>query len=168
MKRWNDAVQHFEAAMAMNARMGARPWLAHTKHDYARMLLARDEPGDARRAEELLDEAGAIYRELGMSTYAAVTGMRMRGLEPPPGSWTGGGHDSRPADPPLVRRTLPRYSRAKHHRAVWEAGRRDWQAADEAQTVTRCALCPWRFEGTAEAGGHALAEHRADAHATSP
>jgi hypothetical protein len=24
--------------------MGARPWLAHTQHDYARMLLARGRP----------------------------------------------------------------------------------------------------------------------------
>ena len=35
----------------MNARMGARPWLARTQDDFARMLLARGGPGDrARRA----------------------------------------------------------------------------------------------------------------------
>src|SRR5206468_12565927 len=40
MERWEDAAQHFEAALAMNTRMGARPWLAHTQHQYAVMLLA--------------------------------------------------------------------------------------------------------------------------------
>ena len=51
--------------------MGARPWLAHTQHDYARMLLARDAPGDRERAELLLSEALATYRELGMPKASA-------------------------------------------------------------------------------------------------
>ena len=46
MGRWDEAAQHFEDALAMNARMGARPWLAHTQHEYATMLLARNQPGD--------------------------------------------------------------------------------------------------------------------------
>jgi len=48
---------HFEDALEMNARMGARPWLAHTQRDYARMLLARDGSGDRERAYALLDHA---------------------------------------------------------------------------------------------------------------
>ena len=56
----------------MNARMGARPWLAHTQHDYARMLLARDQPGDAERALELLAEAVSTYHSLGMDSWAAA------------------------------------------------------------------------------------------------
>jgi hypothetical protein len=31
MSHWEDAQRHFEDALAMNARMGARPWLAHTQ-----------------------------------------------------------------------------------------------------------------------------------------
>ena len=50
MERWEDAAQHFEDALAMNARMGARPWLAHTQHQYAVMLLARNQPGDRAKA----------------------------------------------------------------------------------------------------------------------
>jgi hypothetical protein len=50
----------------MNARMGARPWLAHTQHDFARMLLARDEPGDRERALALIRTALQTYRELAM------------------------------------------------------------------------------------------------------
>ena len=71
MGHWNEAAQHFEDALAMNERMGARPWLAHTQHDYARTLLARDEPGDRERAQELLHQALATYRELGIEPSAA-------------------------------------------------------------------------------------------------
>jgi tetratricopeptide (TPR) repeat protein len=70
MSLWEEAVAHFERALTMNAAMGARPWVAHTLDDYARMLLARDEPGDRERAHELIAQAGASYRELGMPTWA--------------------------------------------------------------------------------------------------
>ena len=51
--RWEDAVRHFEAALDANARMDARPWLARTRHDYARMLRARRGPRDIAHAESL-------------------------------------------------------------------------------------------------------------------
>ena len=66
MRRWETAGRHFEDALSMNAAMGVRPWLAYTESDYARMLLARDGPGDRERAEGLLANARATYRELGM------------------------------------------------------------------------------------------------------
>jgi DNA-binding NarL/FixJ family response regulator len=68
MSRWRAAAQHFEDALAMNARMGARPWLAHTQHEYAQMLLARNQTGDHEQAEALLDQALMTARELGMHT----------------------------------------------------------------------------------------------------
>jgi hypothetical protein len=71
MKRWDDAELHFEQALEANARMGARPWLARTQLDFARMLLARDETGDRERAQELRDKAVATYRDLGMDGYTA-------------------------------------------------------------------------------------------------
>jgi len=52
--------------LAMNARMGAKPWLAHTQFQYARMLVARPVHGDAERARILLDHARTIARQLGM------------------------------------------------------------------------------------------------------
>jgi class 3 adenylate cyclase/DNA-binding CsgD family transcriptional regulator/tetratricopeptide (TPR) repeat protein len=66
MERWEEAVQHFEDALAMNARMGARPWLAHTQHQYAVMLLTRHQPGDRDRAMSLFHEALTTVRALGM------------------------------------------------------------------------------------------------------
>jgi hypothetical protein len=68
---WEAAQLHFEDALAANARMGARPWLAHTKYDYARMLHARNGRGDRERAQALLDATRETYRQLGMETYAA-------------------------------------------------------------------------------------------------
>jgi len=78
LARWDDAARHFEHALAMNHRMGARPWLAHAQTDYARMLLARPSTGDQERVEELLAAAVSTYRELGMEAYAA----RASELEP--------------------------------------------------------------------------------------
>ena len=69
--RWNDAARHFDDALEMNERMGARPWLAHTQEDYARMLLARNAPGDNERSRKLLELAFATYDELGMHNYTA-------------------------------------------------------------------------------------------------
>ena len=70
-RRWDEAGVHFEDAVAMNARMGARPWLAHTQHDYARMLLARARTHDRESARDRLDQALVTYRELGMETPTA-------------------------------------------------------------------------------------------------
>ena len=67
----DDAEEHFEHALAMNENMGFQPWLAHTRHDYARMLRARRAAGDDARAKQLLEQAVETYRELGMATYAA-------------------------------------------------------------------------------------------------
>jgi DNA-binding CsgD family transcriptional regulator len=66
LSRWEDAQRHFEQALAMNARMGAKPWLAHTQYQYARMLLARARPDDRERAVALLGQALNISRQLGM------------------------------------------------------------------------------------------------------
>jgi DNA-binding SARP family transcriptional activator/tetratricopeptide (TPR) repeat protein len=71
LARWDDAERHFEQALAMNERMGLRPWLAHTQRDYGHMLLARDDPADAERAHGLIAAAQSAYRELGMHGYAS-------------------------------------------------------------------------------------------------
>jgi tetratricopeptide (TPR) repeat protein len=66
LERWDEAAQHFEGALAMNTRMEAWPWLAHTQYQYATMLLARDQSGDGEKARELLTAALLTSRELGM------------------------------------------------------------------------------------------------------
>jgi hypothetical protein len=71
-RHWDAAEHHFNNAATMNARMGARPWLAHTQTDFARMFLRRNGPGDRERAHHMADLAVATYCELGMDTYAAT------------------------------------------------------------------------------------------------
>ena len=66
MARWEDAQGHFEYALEMNSRMGAKPWLAHTQQQYATMLLDRGQTEDRANALSLLDQALAIATELGM------------------------------------------------------------------------------------------------------
>jgi DNA-binding SARP family transcriptional activator len=66
--RYDDAQRHFETAIEIERRMGGRPWLAHAHHDLAATFLAR---GDRERAEGQRDAALALYRELGMETWAA-------------------------------------------------------------------------------------------------
>jgi hypothetical protein len=65
--RWEEAERHFDAALEMETRMGARPALARTAHQYARMLLAQDRSGDRRRALELLAQAAETASGLSMS-----------------------------------------------------------------------------------------------------
>jgi predicted ATPase/DNA-binding SARP family transcriptional activator len=64
LAREDEAEAHLTAALELNERMGARPWVAHTQHDLARLLLAR---GDTPRARELLNRSAETCRELGMT-----------------------------------------------------------------------------------------------------
>jgi tetratricopeptide (TPR) repeat protein len=70
MGRGGEAARHFDAAIAMNERMGARPWLAYTQQDYARLLAG----SDPERAAELLAQARTTYTELRMREPGAATG----------------------------------------------------------------------------------------------
>jgi DNA-binding SARP family transcriptional activator/tetratricopeptide (TPR) repeat protein len=66
MGHWTAAEGHFEDALAMNIRMGARPYLAHTQYQYAAMLLAQGKAKNRKKAKALLDEAMKTAQELGM------------------------------------------------------------------------------------------------------
>jgi tetratricopeptide (TPR) repeat protein len=70
MQRWEAAERHFAAAIALNTKIGARPWLARTQMAYAHMLLARNGPRDADLARTLLGQALDVARELGMTVVA--------------------------------------------------------------------------------------------------
>ncbi|HUP18305.1 MAG TPA: AAA family ATPase [Acidimicrobiia bacterium] len=72
--RTDDAEHHLEDAIAMNQRMGARPWVAHCQRDLAGLLLSRDGPGDRDKAMGLLGEALMTAEELGMVVLEAKIG----------------------------------------------------------------------------------------------
>jgi class 3 adenylate cyclase len=83
--RQNEAVHRFEAALAMNGRMGMRHALALTQIDYADFLVARDNPGDRLRALELLNRALETARELSMKLEVErglALKLRLQGVAP--------------------------------------------------------------------------------------
>ena len=65
--RWDDAERHFTDALAMNERLGARPYAVRTRRAWAEMLLDRHTPGDAARARELIATGRAEAEQLGMA-----------------------------------------------------------------------------------------------------
>jgi DNA-binding SARP family transcriptional activator len=80
MRRWDEAAGHFDAAVAMNARMGALPWTARTQLDYARALLERPQPRDPERAHDLLSRCTTTFRQLGMKRCAGDAAALERAL----------------------------------------------------------------------------------------
>ncbi len=78
--RFDDAETHFDEALRISARLGARPALAHTQCDYARMLARRDGDGDLAQARELAERAVTGYRALEMDAYEAEAAALVAGL----------------------------------------------------------------------------------------
>jgi DNA-binding NarL/FixJ family response regulator len=57
LERWDTAQRHFEIAIAMSERQGARLWLVHSQAQFATMLLERGTSDDRQRAHSLLESA---------------------------------------------------------------------------------------------------------------
>lgn len=66
MRRWDVAERHCAAAIERNDRLGARSWAFRSRRALARVLLERNAPGDASRARELIEAAGAAAEALGL------------------------------------------------------------------------------------------------------
>lgn len=66
LQRFDEAAAHFDVAVEMNRRMGARPWLALTECDYASMLRARGAEGDRERADALVADALEMSEQFGL------------------------------------------------------------------------------------------------------
>jgi DNA-binding CsgD family transcriptional regulator/tetratricopeptide (TPR) repeat protein len=62
---WERAELHFERATALNRRMGAATWLAHTAYEHGRMLLRRG-GAHRERGAVLLGEAATLASRIGM------------------------------------------------------------------------------------------------------
>jgi DNA-binding CsgD family transcriptional regulator/tetratricopeptide (TPR) repeat protein len=63
---WDLAEEHFEGAIALNEHMEATTWLAHTKYEYARLLLKRGR-GEHGPTTALLAEADELAARGGMN-----------------------------------------------------------------------------------------------------
>ena len=57
---------HFQDAISFSGKAGYRPQEGWSLHEYSRLLLDRNDPGDRENATELQDKAIAIATELGM------------------------------------------------------------------------------------------------------
>ena len=66
LSRWREAEDYFNQALAMNERIGARPYLVRTVRSYAHMLLDRNESGDRQFANTLINRGLAEAEQLGM------------------------------------------------------------------------------------------------------
>jgi tetratricopeptide (TPR) repeat protein len=66
MSRWDEGARHFDDALTLHVRMGARPHVALTQHEFATMLVARGGPGDLDKALKLLGPALRTTEKLGL------------------------------------------------------------------------------------------------------
>jgi class 3 adenylate cyclase len=78
--RFDEAEAHFQATAERQLRIGTPVWLAHTRLEWARMLLTRRAPGDVEQAEKLLGQALATARELGLANVERRTVALMGNL----------------------------------------------------------------------------------------
>jgi eukaryotic-like serine/threonine-protein kinase len=67
-QQFEKAACHFEDALLLNRKMGARPWIARTQYEYASVLLKRGRGADAMNADLILGSALAAAKSLGMTT----------------------------------------------------------------------------------------------------
>lgn len=81
---WERAERHFRSALALNARLGARTWLAHTAYWYARMLLARGSAEDRAEARAQLGVALHLARAIGLPALERRAVALGAGATPPP------------------------------------------------------------------------------------
>jgi hypothetical protein len=70
---------NYRSAQELNARIGARSWLAQARADHACLLRARDRDGDRDEAARLLDLARRAAEEIGLATVAPVAAAGGRG-----------------------------------------------------------------------------------------
>ena len=85
------AAGHFERALAANTAIGAPLAVANTRREYAELLRRRGASGDAERRADLLREADAFYRSVGI--LERVSTVDPPTVESDSGRWerTGGG-----------------------------------------------------------------------------
>jgi len=71
-RRWDAAEEHFGRALHQAATLPHRLEQPHTRRFYAAMLLRRGRSGDCEHARQLLAQAAADYRRMGMLRHVAL------------------------------------------------------------------------------------------------
>jgi DNA-binding CsgD family transcriptional regulator len=79
--RLDEAIRRYTEAIEMNARIGARPFLALSRLGLARSLAAKANPGDLPAARALVTEAAAEFRRLNLPGPLAAADTLMAGID---------------------------------------------------------------------------------------
>jgi predicted ATPase/tRNA A-37 threonylcarbamoyl transferase component Bud32 len=68
-KKWNESIELFEKSLQEYEALGARQWnvywLAKYIYEYARVYLERDQEGDRKKADKLLNQALEMFQKMG-------------------------------------------------------------------------------------------------------
>jgi class 3 adenylate cyclase/tetratricopeptide (TPR) repeat protein len=81
LRDWKAADAHFERALALDERLQAWPWHAHTRYEYALVLLKRNRKQDRGYATELLASAAATAERFGMVALGQRIATRARRVD---------------------------------------------------------------------------------------
>ncbi|HKY75965.1 MAG TPA: LuxR C-terminal-related transcriptional regulator [Acidimicrobiia bacterium] len=68
--RYDEAEDRFGEALAIHERIGAPHWMARTRLEWGRMLLARRQPDDYERARSLAEAAHDEFAKIGLACWA--------------------------------------------------------------------------------------------------
>jgi DNA-binding CsgD family transcriptional regulator len=79
--RVDEAIARYTVAIEMNARIGARPFLALSRLGLARALVAKGDPGDLAAARGLVTEAAAEFRRLDLPGPLTAAGDLIAGID---------------------------------------------------------------------------------------
>jgi DNA-binding CsgD family transcriptional regulator len=143
---WERAEAHFQAALALNTRLGARTWLAHTAYWYARMLLARGRAEDGDLARSHLALAGGLGRAIGLPVLVSRA-AELGAPEPEPGDELPDGLSAREVE------ILVELARGRSNR---EIGRLLHISEHTAANHVRSILRKTRSANRTEAAGYAM------------
>ncbi len=69
---WEKAEEHYQTALRQAHELPNKIEQPEVRRWYARMLIDRDGPGDRDKARELLSEAIAMYRKIGMPRHVEM------------------------------------------------------------------------------------------------
>ncbi len=77
-EQWDAAEQHYQTALRQAHELPVVIAQSETRRWYARMLIDRDATGDRDKARELLTEAIAMYRQIGMPKHVEMAEALLR------------------------------------------------------------------------------------------
>jgi tetratricopeptide (TPR) repeat protein len=93
--RPEQALEHFETALAVLSKVGAAPYLARTRYETARLLRTLPGEPEQRRARELLEQAAEGAARLGLSGLSRLIAARQEPERAP--------SSTRPTSPPSAK-----------------------------------------------------------------